>query len=185
MKKFLGAIIVLGIAFYCAKQLDLFTARSWPEVEDRLRAALMDKHVAKITIWVDPKSDDPRVGVHFSRYDGPVTIGVDYAGFRMRIPTDVSRFTKLANCDDSNQPECRVRPNTPFIKTVDVEGNGIYLLDIADWDDDPHLHIQLVMDGRVRFEGDGTKDNFDAWDNKFYGKKTRKTDPREIAIDLQ
>jgi hypothetical protein len=174
-------LVILALAFYVFKNLDLLSANSWLEVSDRLNALVRDQHNAEIEVSVD----NGEVGVLFSRYDGPVTVDLDYHGLRMRIPTTKTNRTNLASCDDNNEPACRVRPGSPLKRRVTVGGDGIYILDVTDRDNDPHLHVSLYIDGRLRFVGDGATDNYDSWGNKMYGPKTRKTDPREVAVDLQ
>jgi hypothetical protein len=67
---------------------------------------------------------------------------------------------------------------------VTVGGRGIYIFDLSDWDDNPDVTVELIIDGKTRFKGHGAKDNYDGWNDKYYGPGARKTDDREIAVDV-
>jgi len=126
------------------------------------------------------------VGAHFSRYDGHKTVDGKVGPVGVSVPTFGSRFTKLASRDDSNSgDERRIVPGKPWIlKDFKVQGAGTYILDLADWDDSPDVYVKLIIDGKLRFEGRGTANNYNGWSNKKFGEATRKTDDREIAIDI-
>jgi hypothetical protein len=127
------------------------------------------------------------VGAHFSRYDGPIMMAVDVHGIPMRIKTHGSTFTKIDSRDDSkNPPLNRITPGHDWVADLTVGGRGTFVLDISDWGNPGQLEIVLDIDGIQRFSAHGTGSNFDAWEakNKYYGPGVRKTDDREISIDV-
>lgn len=134
-------------------------------------------HTAIIKLEVSTNS----AGGHFSRWDGSTQATVDVYGVPITIPTDGDNFTKLANRDDDTSD---VTQDSPWHQTVAFDGDGVYIFDLADWGDPGWCVVQLDIDGVTRFKGAGNTDNYDSWTEKYYGPKTRKTDDREIAIDL-
>jgi len=131
--------------------------------------------------YLEIKVTRGNVSAHFSRYNGTFSIGTSYQGISMKIPTGKSNFTKLFNRDDDNR---RIYAGESWvIQNQKIGGPGIYILDISDWDN-ASVYIKLIINDQLRFEGNGTCSNFDCWTKKVYGNKVRKTDDREIAIDL-
>jgi hypothetical protein len=131
--------------------------------------------------YLEIKVTSGNVGAHFSRYNGPYSIGVSYKGIKMNIPTGKSNYTKLFNRDDDTR---RIYAGENWVlSNKDLGGNGIFILDLADWDG-ATAYVKLVINGQLMFEGQGSCGNFDCWTDKKYGDKVRKTDDREIAIDL-
>lgn len=141
--------------------------------------------IAEHTAHIEVIAAKGRVGAHFSRYDGRKYVEwKDGEGNVWRIPTAGSHFTKLCARDDSTKPS-RITPGNPWVADCKFNGAGVYILDLSDWDDHPEVTVTLTIDGVVRFRGHGSANNYDKWPDKQYGPATRKTDDREIAIDLK
>ena len=131
--------------------------------------------------YLEIKVKSGNVGAHFSRYNGPFTTVASNQGNSMKIPTGKSNFTKLFNRDDDTR---RIYAGESWvIQKQKIGGPGIFLLDITDWDN-ASVYVKLVINDQLMFEGNGDCTNFNCWIKKVYGNKVRKTDDREIAIDL-
>jgi hypothetical protein len=121
------------------------------------------------------------VSAHFSRYNGPYDYGLSHNGTRMKIPSGKQNFTKLFHRDDDNR---RIYAGESWkIQNQDIGGPGIYILDIADWDN-ASMSIKLEINNTLLFIGNGSCADFDCWKYTFYGYKVQKIGDREIAIEL-
>ncbi len=148
------------------------------------------------------------VGAHFSRYFGKrkITIPIPIPGGRQQDPgardggnggggegQDVkfvfvefpigSDYSKLMARDDEFGP--RITPGHGWNQQVSIPA-GTFVLDLADWDDDPNAYVELHIDGEIVWEATGTGDNYRKdWNIHTRGKNVAITDDREIAIVVQ
>jgi hypothetical protein len=139
-------------------------------------------HTLRIVIHV---KNGGAVGAHVSHYDGQTKAGVDVDGHEIRVPTGGSRFHILMSRDDHQRGDKRrVTKDHPWDETVTNGEGGIYIMDLPDWNHNPDVEVEFYIDGVLRFKGHGSANNFDRWQMKEYGKATRKTDDREVAVDI-
>jgi hypothetical protein len=109
------------------------------------------------------------IGWHFSIY---IDNSNNFGGTEIR---------KLRWRDDESS---RMNPGETWHEIFPVPDPATYVLDFSDWDDDPQVEVQLIIDNILRLSAHGRTDNLETWDKEPYGPGVRKTDDREIGIDL-
>lgn len=128
------------------------------------------------------------IGAHFSRYYGqrtlPVPVPTDSeGGFAFADLPIGSDYTKLMARDDDHGP--RITRGNGWNQQITVTGPGVFVLDLADWDDHPDAYVELHIDGVIIWEAHGTGDNYRRdWNIVTRARNVRITDNREIGFEL-
>ncbi len=127
------------------------------------------------------------VGAHFSQYFGkrtfPVPVPTDTEGGFVMVDLPVgSDYRKLMARDDQFGP--RITAGNGWNQQTTIHGPGIFILDLADWDDSPKASVELLIDGVIVWHAEGTGDNYRNWNIITRAKNVRITDDREVAIDI-
>jgi hypothetical protein len=184
-KFFLTAGITLALLLSAATIVAMITRRgSAKKDEPAGRSAVgasESVHTIRIEIVVH---NEGSVGGHISRYEGSTKPEIDMTGNQMRVPVRGVFTTLMARDDSQDSENQRVTRSRPWIEETTVSGYGIYVLDLADWNDSPDTEVRFSVDGVVRFEGRSTEENYRDWAMKKFGPKTRQTDDREVAVQV-
>lgn len=139
------------------------------------------EHTVEIEVTVSEGS----VGAVFSRSDGSTEVKpiVDPNGvmLEMNVPTAKRKLKKIKG----KTGDAAVVSGEPWKEKFTVTGNGVYILNLSEWGSKSSAKVKLVIDGEVRFEGSGEKDDFDKWAYKKFSGKTRKTGELELCVDLK
>jgi len=130
------------------------------------------------------------IGAHFSQYFGqntfPVPVPTDPDGGFAFVDFPIgSNYTKLMARDDQFGPP--ITHGNGWNQQVQINGPGIFILDLSDWNDDPNgTSVQVMIDGQVIWQAQTnySKDNYKDWQIAIRAQNVRITDDREIAIDV-
>jgi len=137
------------------------------------------------TIEIEVKASEGKVSAHFARCDGGLELKpiVDANGTmrEMKAPT-AKRKDKNIKAREGESP---IVTGEPWKEKFTVSGDGVYVLRLSAWQEKSNASVKLIIDGEVRFEGSGSKDDIEKWAYKKYAGKTRKTDDLEVCVDLK
>lgn len=131
------------------------------------------------------------VGAHFARYSGHKIIDPKMAGLEPgsdqgtrllnRLGIAADDFSKVASRDASR----RISSSDPWTQTVSLAGGGTFILNLSDWTGQPHVKVELKMDGITLWEAEGSADSFKQWVIKTQSPQVKTTDDQKLLVMLE
>jgi hypothetical protein len=136
---------------------------AWREQPSSAFLTIVPPNTASLTV----STSHGRVGVHFSQYLGANVFGqTDWIPL---IARDHGQF---------------VSPERPLNASASIPRPGEFVLDIADWQDNPQFQLELRIGGELVIKASGSKDNYRDWQKDFGHFAIKQTNARELHITV-